>query len=62
LDYYCFFNPRTYPNGKIIFSAVYHMKFCPKFKDFLNCPGGVVQWTLHPPQEQEDPGSNPTRV
>jgi hypothetical protein len=26
------------------------------------CSGGVAQWTLHPPQEQEDPGSNPARV
>jgi hypothetical protein len=27
-------------------------------------PGGVAQWTSHPPQEQEDrrPGSNPDRV
>jgi hypothetical protein len=25
-------------------------------------PGGVAQWTLHPPHEQEDPGSNPARV
>jgi hypothetical protein len=26
------------------------------------CPLGVVQWTSHPPQEREDPGSNPARV
>jgi hypothetical protein len=26
------------------------------------CLGGVAQWTSHPPQEQEDPGSNPARV
>jgi hypothetical protein len=25
------------------------------------CPGGVAQWTSHPPQEREDPGSNPAR-
>jgi hypothetical protein len=25
-------------------------------------PGGVAQWTSHPPQEQEDPGLNPARV
>jgi hypothetical protein len=25
-------------------------------------PGGVAQWTSHPPQEREDPGSNPARV
>jgi hypothetical protein len=25
-------------------------------------PGGVAQWTSHPPQEQADPGSNPARV
>jgi hypothetical protein len=23
--------------------------------------GGVAQWTSHPPQEREDPGSNPAR-
>jgi hypothetical protein len=28
----------------------------------LGSPGGVAQWTSHPPQEQEDPGSNPARV
>jgi hypothetical protein len=22
-------------------------------------PSGVAKWTSHPPQEQEDPGSNP---
>jgi hypothetical protein len=27
-----------------------------------SCLGGVAQWTLHPPQEQEYPGSNPARV
>jgi hypothetical protein len=26
------------------------------------CSSGVAQWTSHPPQEQEDPGSNPARV
>jgi hypothetical protein len=26
------------------------------------CPGDVAQWTSHPPQEQQDPGSNPARV
>jgi hypothetical protein len=26
------------------------------------CPGGVAQWTSHPPQERKDPGSNPARV
>jgi NAD-dependent dihydropyrimidine dehydrogenase PreA subunit len=26
------------------------------------CPGGVAQWTSPPPQEQEDPGSNPDRA
>jgi hypothetical protein len=25
-------------------------------------PGGVAKWTSHPPQEQEDMGSNSTRV
>jgi hypothetical protein len=25
-------------------------------------PGGVAQWTSYPPQEREDPGSNPARV
>jgi hypothetical protein len=25
-------------------------------------PGGVAQWTSTPPQEQEDPGLNPSRV
>jgi hypothetical protein len=25
-------------------------------------PIGMAQWTSHPPQEQEDPGSNPARV
>jgi hypothetical protein len=29
---------------------------------YQNCPGGVAQWTSHPPEEQEDPGSNPARV
>jgi hypothetical protein len=29
---------------------------------FHNCPGGVAQWTSHPPQKQEDPGSNPARA
>jgi hypothetical protein len=24
--------------------------------------GGVAQWTPHPPQEREDPGSSPARV
>jgi hypothetical protein len=24
--------------------------------------GGVAQWTSHPPQEQEEPGSNRARV
>jgi hypothetical protein len=33
------------------------------FKDInVGSPGGVAQWTSHPPQEQEDPGSNPARV
>jgi hypothetical protein len=33
-------------------------------KVFIYVPrhGGVVQWTSHPPQEQEVPGSNPARV
>jgi hypothetical protein len=26
------------------------------------CPGGMAQWTPHPPQEREDPCSNPARV
>jgi hypothetical protein len=26
------------------------------------CPGGVTQWTSHPPQQRENPGSNPARV
>jgi hypothetical protein len=30
-------------------------------KDVPTCPGGVAQWTSHPPQEQEDPGSNPAK-
>jgi hypothetical protein len=29
---------------------------------FGSSPGGVAQWTLHPPQEPEDPGLNPARV
>jgi hypothetical protein len=29
---------------------------------FHNCPGGVAQGTSHPPQKQEDPGSNPARA
>jgi hypothetical protein len=24
--------------------------------------GGVAQWTSHPPQDREDPGSDPARV
>jgi hypothetical protein len=28
----------------------------------INSPGGVAQWTSHPPQEQEDLGLNPARV
>jgi hypothetical protein len=30
--------------------------------NFYKRPGGVAQWTLHPPQEQENPGLNPARV
>jgi hypothetical protein len=31
-------------------------------KPLVTCPADVAQWTSHPPQEQEDPGSNPARV
>jgi hypothetical protein len=46
--------------------AVYRAK-CKKSPRFnqgskIVSPGGVAQWTPHPPQEQEDPGSNPDRV
>jgi hypothetical protein len=38
--------------------------FAPKIfgKIIALSPGGVAQWTSHPPQEQEGPGSNPARV
>jgi hypothetical protein len=29
---------------------------------YVNQPGGVAQLISHPPQEQEDPGSNPAWV
>jgi hypothetical protein len=35
---------------------------CAEHNEIVGSPGGVAQWTSHPPQEQEDPGSNPARV
>jgi hypothetical protein len=44
------------PLGDTPFESIGH-------KVLAQCPdGGVAQWTLYPPQEQEDPGSNPARV
>jgi hypothetical protein len=33
-----------------------------KWNNSEECPGGVEQWTSHPPTEQKIPGSNPARV
>jgi hypothetical protein len=33
-----------------------------RFEKKNSCPGGVAKWTLRPPQEREDPGSNPARA
>jgi hypothetical protein len=38
-------------------------KFCGSIIQFkCASPCGVAQWTSHPPQEKEDPGSNPAWV
>jgi hypothetical protein len=36
------------------------LNFSPTISE--KCPGGVAQWTSHPPDEKEDPGSNPAVV
>jgi hypothetical protein len=41
--------------GKILCASIEHLQN-------LKQTGGVAQWASHPPQEREDPGSNPSRV
>jgi hypothetical protein len=48
-------------NAKILISASAQARV-PTWKKAIKSPGGVAQWTSHPPQEREEPGSNPARV
>jgi hypothetical protein len=52
---------RQHRNDCIRFSPL-PSPFLPSTIIFESCPGGVAQWTSHPSQEREDPGSNTARV
>jgi hypothetical protein len=55
---------RYFPLSNLLQKMKSNLKMNMKSQNVSDKPwhGGVAQWTLHRPQEQEDPGWNPARV
>jgi hypothetical protein len=59
----------SHRQNEIVLVAIFLVKYVGRQDVVKHCPGGVggvaggvAQWTSHPHQECEDPGSNPARV